>query len=319
MRHNYPIAYACYNKDEKIRYESTSGGVFSLVAEYILEQMSGVVYGAAFDQDFKVKHIRIEDSGEIRMLRGSKYVQSDIGFSYREVQADLEEKRVVLFTGTPCQIYGLKTYLGKEYDNLYCMDFVCHGVASVKVWEAYVDRLKEKGEIEQIIFKKKVKGWKKWYFCIKYKDSVCQVRGALNTYMRSYLSYCNIRPSCYSCMFKGIERVSDFTIADCWGIAETNKEINDDKGLSALLIQNERARKIFELISGKLCYLEYEPEVLMEGNWTTVKSVKPHALRTSFFELVRTKGANYALDKHFRPTWRSWLKYRILCILGKEK
>lgn len=316
---NYPIAFACYNKNLDIRMQSTSGGVFTAIATYVIEELHGMVYGAAFDEEYNVQHIGVSSVEGLSKLRGSKYSQSNIGNTYIEIKEHLDNGKVILFTGTPCQVYGLKMFLKKEYNNLYCMDFVCHGVASEKVWRAYVDTLKRKGNLKGITFKSKVKGWKKWYFRASYDDKVYQMRGALNTFMRSYLSYCNIRPSCFECKFKGLQRSSDFTISDCWGIAEMNKEINDDKGLSALLLQNEKAEKVFECIKNEVQYLEYPAEILMEGNWTTIKSIKPNAIYDKFFKSVREDGAEYALNKYFKPTFKSWLKYYFLRLLGKEK
>lgn len=186
---------------------------------------------------------------DLAKLRGSKYAQSNLGDTFVKIKKLLQEGKVVFFSGTPCQVAGLKKYLKLDYRNLYCLDFICHGVASPETWNAYVEDLKNKGEIQNIIFKFKRRGWKKWYFRVEYVNGkTYQVRGSMNTFMRSYLSYCNIRPSCYACKFKGINHNSDFTISDAWGVAERNSEINDNRGLSSLLLQNERAVELFTYI-----------------------------------------------------------------------
>ena len=319
MNDGYPKAFACYNQDLSVRMQSTSGGIFTLLGSYVIEKLGGVVFGAAFDGDFSVQHICVKDVQGLGRLRGSKYAQSLIGNSYRETEQYLKSGTYVLFTGTPCQIAGLKCFLNNEYENLFCMDFVCHGVASDSVWCSYVQKLSCKGSIKNIVFKSKPKGWKKWYFKVEYNDHIYQIRGCMNEFMKSYLSYCNIRPSCYECEFKSLQRESDFTISDCWGIGEQNTQLNDDKGLSALLLQNERALEVFKEIKDYICFQQYEASELMAGNWTTVESVKPHPLREEFFHTVREQGGAEALNRYFKPSFRDWLWYYRMRLIGKEK
>lgn len=321
MNEEYPKAYAVFNKDEHIRFLSTSGGIFSLLAEYMIKN-GAVVYGAAFDDHFSVTHIRVADYEGIAKLRGSKYPQSQVLNCYKSAKRDLDDGKTVFFTGTPCQIAGLKNFIGKNknIDNLYTLDFVCHGVASDMLWRDYVTGLEKNGEIKNIIFKYKYKGWKKWYFRVDYKDGrYWQRRGHMTSFMNSYISYANIRPSCYECHFKGLHRVSDFTISDCWGIGEQDKLMNDNRGLSALLLQNERAVKIFEQISEFAKYKKYDARALMEGNWTTFKSVKPNKVRTEFFAYVNKNSGQKGLKKFFSPTVKRWIGYYIKRIKGTEK
>lgn len=316
----FPIAYAAYNKDDVVRFNSTSGGIFSSIAEYLIETRHALIYGAAFDKNFHVRHVSVDKIKDLRILRGSKYAQSDLGNTFVSVKENLQKGKTVLFTGTPCQVAGLKAYLNHPYPNLYCMDFICHGVASPEIWNLYVEELKKKGQISNIVFKYKFKGWKKWYFHVDYLDrSYYQMRGSMNTFMRSYLSYCNIRPSCFSCRFKGLEHCSDFTISDAWGIAENNKKINDDQGLSSLLLQNERAVMIFEAIKKNLEYVKYDANELMSGNWTAFRSVTPNPDRTAFFELKEKTDGFHALKAYFKPTILSWSKYYLLRIIRKER
>ena len=215
----YPKAYACYNKNMENRIKSTSGGVAALIAEYVINECNGVVFGAVFDNEFKVTHIKACTIEDLKKLQGSKYPQSDIGYSFKEAKKHLDRGITVLFTGTPCQISGLKRFLGKDYANLMCLDFVCHGVASPGVWGEYLTELRDKEKIKEIVFKDKIKGWKKWHVKIQYDDHVWYRRGCMEPFMRSFLRYANIRPSCYCCRFKGLSHESDFTISDCWGIA----------------------------------------------------------------------------------------------------
>ena len=161
---NKPTAYACINKDDVIRLESSSGGVFTLVAEQIVEN-DGVVFGVGFDENFNVIHHYVENKEGLGRFRGSKYVQSKIGDTFKQAKDLLEQGRKVLFTGTPCQISGLNSYLGKDYDNLFCMDNICHGVPSPKVWENYVSFREDKAcsQTKKIAFRCKDEGWKRIY------------------------------------------------------------------------------------------------------------------------------------------------------------
>lgn len=318
-KEKYPLAYACYNKNTEIRLNSTSGGIFTLIAEYIINKCGGVVFGAAFDNSFAVRHIMVETTDELKKLRGSKYPQSIISNCYILAKQLLDSGRTVFFTGTPCQIMGLKCYLKKEYNNLYCMDFICHGVASPLIWHRYLEEWRDLNRINYIVFKDKIKGWKKWHVKIEYDNHVWYCRGSFEPFMQSYLQYANIRPSCYKCKFKGLKRVSDFTISDCWGIGEKNKVLNDDRGLSALLLQNERAEVIFENIKNSLIYEQYDVVELMRGNWTAFESVQMNENRKKFFDLFAKKGAKVALRKYFSPSLQECVRYNLMRLKGKVK
>ena len=242
-----------------------------------------------------------------------------MGFCYREVRGLLEQGRMVLFSGTPCQVAGLYQYLGKKYDNLFCVDFICHGVASPGVWQGYLSECRKRNEIQEIVFKDKIKGWQWWYVKIQYRDHTWYRRGTMEPFMRSYLNYANIRPSCYQCRFKGLKRISDFTISDCWGAGERNKRLNDNRGLSALLLQNEKAEKAFDVIKNCMIYEEYDPDTLMKGNWTAYRSVTAHANRADFFCLFADRGAKTALREYFVPNLITWMKYYLRRFMGKDE
>lgn len=277
-------AYACYNKNEIIRRNSTSGGIFYLLAKYVIEQKKGWVCGAVFDSNFDVVHTITNDLKKVEQMMGSKYPQSSLKCCFSEIKELLLKKQVVLFSGTPCQVYGLKAYLRNNYDNLITLDFVCHGVASPKIWREYLQLfIKEKPV--SITFKDKVKGWKKWHVKYELKKKKIYQYGIYDVFMRSYLSGINHRPSCYQCMFKGIDRNSDFTVADCWGIGEKNQDLNDDKGLSALLVHSFSAKVIFADINKELIFQEYDPDTLMEANWACVKSSEYPNNREEFFQI----------------------------------
>mgnify|MGYP004478133663 CR=1 FL=1 len=321
MNKEYPKAFAIYNNDLEVRMKSTSGGMFSALAEYFITQKHAIVYGAAYDDSFNVVHTRIVELEDISLLRGSKYPQSSLGTTYKNVKNDLEFGYSVFFVGTPCQVVGLKRFLNnRNIENLYTMDFICHGVASQLIWQSYIKEFAKKKPIQNVIFKSKPYGWKKWYFRVEFYDgSFYHIRGSMNRFMASFLSYVNVRPSCYECQFKGLSRISDFTISDCWGIGEENKKLNDNKGLSALLIHNQRAENIFDTIRYQTTYQEYEPQTLMQGNWTTFKSVPRNPIRDEFFFSVLDIGPSKSLKKYFTPPLKEWLRYYYMKFIGLEK
>lgn len=291
------MAYACYNKDDEVRQCSTSGGVFSLIADYIITQKCGVVYGVRFDETFRVIHDRAETLAEVCAFRGSKYVQSRMGDIYQQVEKDLRNGRYVLFTGLPCQIVALLHYLGRTYDNLYCMDMVCFGVGAPGIWDGYLTHFHDRSKLSEVVFKDKVVGWKNWQVKIVEAGEAHYYEKKENIYMNSFLKRINIRPSCYSCKIKGMERRSDITIADCWGIGEQNASLNDNKGLSAFVIHSDKGREVFEAIKGYMNCQSYDAMALMEGNWAMFHSPLIAEEREAFMRVAEKEGIQVALNK----------------------
>lgn len=260
--------YAAKNLDEEIRRQSSSGGVFTLLAEQIIQE-GGVVFGARFDENWEVKHDFTETIEGLAPFRGSKYVQSRIEDNYKKAEEFLKQGRKVLFSGTPCQIAGLKRFLRKEYDNLLTVDFVCHGVPSPGVWRQYLKETValmcdknsvstdpisiENAHVESISFRDKSSGWKKYSFAltlsatlrsgVKNTVSLCEVYPQ-NTFMKGFLADLYLRPSCYCCPSKAGKSRSDITIADCWGINNSYPELDDDKGMSLLIIYGGRIMRL---------------------------------------------------------------------------
>lgn len=261
--------YAAINPDEQIRKESSSGGIFTLLAEKIIQE-NGVVFGARFDENWEVRHDYTETIEGLAVFRSSKYVQSRIEDNYLKAEKFLKEKRKVLFSGTPCQIAGLKKFLRKEYDNLLTVDFICHGVPSTKVWRMYLDEtcrnLIKRGSssnfidegrrsyIEAINFKHKILGWKRFSFFLKLNSAFIQseknTEGIFepfseNAFMKAFLSDTILRPSCYQCPCKSGKSTSDITIADYWNIQQVLPEFDDDKGISLVLTNTSKGENIF--------------------------------------------------------------------------
>lgn len=326
------IIYAAKSKDEGLRLHSSSGGIFSLLAEAVIKE-GGVVFGAHFDANWEVKHGYTETIEGLVSFRGSKYVQSCIGDSYRDVQVFLKKGRKVLFTGTPCQVAGLKHYLHREYDNLLVVDFICHGVPSPKIWRTYLDEIiidqgnkrkmisshspSLKDAITKIDFRSKLLGWRK--FSLTIASSVEGDNGAKdivllssifmkNSYMQAFLSNLILRPSCYHCMCKNGVNHSDITLADFWGVDSRIPDFDDDKGVSIVIISSERGKNYYDGldVDSRLINLE-DAKVKNDG-------FKEHILiprnRGLFFFLVNKKGMS--IDKATKRCLEGTILRRIL-------
>lgn len=278
--------FAAYNKDEKIRAESSSGGVFTLLAEKILEK-NGVVFGAKFDENFNVVHTYVEKKEDLGIFRGSKYVQSKINNTYRKAEEFLKKGRIVLFTGTPCQIEGLKKYLRKEYDNLYTQDLICHGVPSEKVNEKYLKYMEEKNnsKIEKINHRSKMNSWKDYNNKIVFKNKKIYMESHnKDLYMQAFLKNTSLREACYKCVFKKKNRICDITLADFWGVDDILPEMDDDKGTSLVFVNSDKGQKLFKEIQENLIVKKIDFERAIAFNKSMLESATPDKNRDKFFK-----------------------------------
>ena len=289
-------AYACINRNEKIRLDSSSGGIFTIIADYVIKY-EGVVFGAAFDENFNVVHQYVDTKEGLISLRGSKYVQSRIGNTYKEAKEFLDKGKLVLFTGTPCQIAGLKTFLKSDYDNLLCIDIICHGVPSPMVWKKYVNfRRKFNRQIENIFFRNKSEGWKKFSLLITFGRKVYyKANLTKDVYMQGFLQNLYLRPSCYNCKFKSKDRLSDFTLADFWGIDKIAPDMDDDKGTSLVIIHSKAAEQVFNKLKDKIIWRNIDLDKAIIFNHSMIKSVEPNLKRSLFFKELINK--NVSIDK----------------------
>lgn len=276
--------YICYNRDDKVRKQSSSGGVFSLLSEWVIKQ-NCAVFGAAFDGDFEVCHIAAETEEELSKLRGSKYVQSRLEDAYPLAKKYLENKSMVLFSGTGCQIAGLKKYLGREYENLYTVDVLCHGVPSLKIWRMYLDDLKNRygADIEKIEFRNKQNGWKNFCMNIEFADNQrYSVLHRDDEFMQMFLGNIDLRQTCYNCRFKDLPRISDMTIGDSWGVEGYMPDMDDDGGTSVVYVHSPKGRQMLDEIREFLNLREASLDKVL--TMTDVrKSVKKHPNRKKFF------------------------------------
>jgi len=284
-------AFACMNKDENIRLNSSSGGVFNLLAEEVIKR-DGVVYGAAFDDNFEVKHIKVDNNKDLERLRTSKYVQSEVGMMYSDAKKMLEEGKYVLFTGTPCQIEGLYSFLGKEYDKLYTQDIICHGVPSPLVWREYLKfrKMKDSKNPVRINFRYKDEGWSLYALLLQYNNSAYKTSHRDDLFMQSFLKNVILRDSCYACSFKKKIRKSDITLADFWGINKVLPEMNDNKGTSLVIINSDRGKELFNIITEKIEFKEVNLEEALKYNASMIRSVaKPNNADDFFKEIGETR------------------------------
>lgn len=246
--------YAAKNQNDQIRLDSSSGGIFTILAEQMINA-GGVVFGACWDEEWNVKHDYAECLDNLSKFRSSKYLQSIIGDNYLKAEQFLKSGRMVLFTGTPCQIAGLKHFLRKDYDNLLAVEVICHSVPSSGIWQRYLEeRLQtlrwSKSDIKHISFRNKKTGWKGYSFVIENKNgNVFSELGSKNAFMRGFLADLYTRPSCQACSAKQLKSGSDITLGDFWGIDSLMPEIDDDKGVSAIIINTEKGRKALHSVN----------------------------------------------------------------------
>lgn len=263
MQWKVPKVYAVKHCEEKVIVASRSGGIFTAVSDLVLDRR-GVVYGCVLTDDFKAVHARAENAVQRDLMRKSKYVQSDLGDTYKQVKQDLLAGRAVLFSGTSCQVAGLRNYLGAPYENLFCVDIVCHGVPSPKAWEAYLQwqEKKHRSKVVAVDFRnKKDYGWRAHVEKLWFQNGhVSESRVFANLFFEHSI----LRPSCYECPYKSTVHPGDITLADYWGIEKAAPEFDDNKGVSLVLVNNEAGEKIFESVKEKIRWKETRLEDSMQ-------------------------------------------------------
>ena len=314
---NEPKAYACYNKNEEIRMKSSSGGLFTLFAEQVIDH-GGVVFGAGFDKEFSVLHSYVETKEELRKFRGAKYVQSKTSDTYKKAEEFLLQGRQVLFSGTPCQIGGLKSFLQKDYDNLICIDIFCHGVPSPKVWKKYVSyrEIRADAPVRNITFRRKNNGWKRYSIAFSFNNNM-EYENAFDKdlYMQAFLHNICLRPSCYACNFKTLCRQSDITLADFWGIENMFPEMDDDKGASLVLINSRKGELMFGKILNQMILKEVDINKAVSYNLAAINSVKQSPQRNNFFSKLEQLPFDKLVKKYCKQ--KISVKMLIRAVLSK--
>ena len=294
-----PKAYMCINKNKEVVLNSSSGGTFYVLAEEIINK-NGIVFGAIFDDKFEVIHSYIESNKEISKMQGSKYVQSDIQKTYEKAKKFLNEGKYVLYTGTPCQIEGLKTFLGKEYNKLYTQDIICHGVPSRKIWRYYLKSMTNSlNNIEKINYRDKKISWKNFSMNIKYKNRrIYNKSHNKDLYMKAFIQNLILTDSCYNCKFKKKDRNSDITLADFWGISKMDKSINSRNGVSLVIINTQKGNELLEILKKKCTVKEVNLDDAIRYNQAYIKSANINNNRDAFFREVEEDNIKRKLKKY---------------------
>lgn len=276
-------SYAAINKNFETLLKSSSGGVFSSLAEYVLYQ-GGIVFGAVWVEG-KVVHTYIDNLDELYRMRGSKYVQSDLKDSFSQARQFLNEGRQVLFSGTPCEIGGLKSYLRKEYDNLLTVDVACHGAPSPKVLSLYLSELKTKyGNDVKLDFRSKPDGWQDYKVTAFSGDKHFFYEGQKeNIFMKGFLRELYSRPSCHECAFKEFRSQSDITLADFWGVQDILPELDVHNGVSLVFLNTENARKFFSCLQNHITTKQVSISDALRKNGALLHTEEPHPEREYFF------------------------------------
>ncbi len=294
-----PACYAAMASDE-LRYDSSSGAIFPLLAYHILT-LGGYVAGAVWEKDGRVKHIVSNDRNDIEKMRGSKYLQSEIQFCFKEIKTLLNKKLIVLFTGTPCQVAGLKAFLKKDYSNLYTVDLACHGTPSPKVFQKYLEQeIKDGASFVNTNFRDKINGWTPSLTTTTTTTTTTFSRQAKDDdFMNAFLKNLCLRESCGKCAFNKLPRQADITIADFWGIDRFNKELNDQKGTSVILVNNPKGQELLKNINKELKLLKKVPlKYALKGNPVFVKPCKHHKNRCDFFKDINVLNLKDAVKKN---------------------
>ncbi len=299
-----PNSFAAWSKNDHTRIKSSSGGVFTEIAKVVLKE-GGVVFGVAFDNFFKVKHISIEKEEDIRFLRGSKYVQSRIDDAYKRAVSIALKGRPVLFSGTPCQIAALNLFIQSNPGiEIYTCEVICHGVPSESVFRSYLDYLSQlkNSEVKEFGFRDKTYGWKKSGTKIIFNDGEEYIRiSQEDPFLIGFSRKIYLRPICYECPFAKIPRVSDITLGDFWGVPE---ELDDPRGVSAVIINTLQGEKIFEKVTN-IKKIKVSLDKIASNNIRLISGhLETSPYRKNFYKLLETKGFQVAMEKYLKPyTW----------------
>lgn len=295
--------YAAYSQTRELRMRSSSGGIFSLLSEQVISK-GGVVYGAGFNKDWSVSHSFCESVSGLQKYQGSKYVQSDLEDCYLSAKRFLQEDRDVLFSGTPCQISGLKLFLRKEYPNLITIEVGCHGVPSPKVWLDYISQIKATGSFIDFSFRDKSQGgWEKYSYCVTRSDGTRDyIYYGKNQYSDAFLNNYTLRPSCFNCKSKLETSRADITICDYWGVKKFHPDMDDNLGCSAVIIHTIKGQTLFNSIS--CSKRKTQLNSIIAGNMSLINSTQKPLKYEQFWVSYKKKGISvikeYTAVEHVR-------------------
>lgn len=312
-------AYAAYNKNTEERLKSSSGGMFVLLAKAVLDE-GGAVFGAGYDESFLPTHVLCESKETLSSLMGSKYAQSNTSGIWKKVKEQLEADLPVLFSGTPCQCAALHSYLGREYPKLLTVDFICHGVPSQKLLQDYYSNTFT--NIKSVAFRNKDKGWHCFSMKVEDDNGVYSQTTAKDPYFRLFVRNAALRESCYNCSYKDDSYSSDITLGDFWGIGRVSPEMNDDKGISAVIIRSEKGQKAFDALSDRIVFSECQAETIATVNPMLVRSTKKPPERERLMSCL-AEGVSFdrikeefAIPASFGERVKNEVKHRLLTVYG---
>lgn len=293
--------YAAAAKDQKLVKRSSSGGMFGILAEYVL-QKNGVVFGAAFNEKMELIHCVANNEEECKKFHGSKYIQSNTNNTFKECKQYLDQGKYVLYTGTPCQIAGLKQYLQEDYERLLAVELICHGAPSPGIWRKYISELEAEQQERMVgaFFRYKDKGWKAYRFKTEYESGKKEViSGGKSPYIVAFFNHLTLRPSCYECRHRLEYSRSDLMIGDFWGVSDYHQSFDERLGVSALLILSSKGKKVFEEVKRKMHYEESGLSMLTPMNGCIQLSVFPNRNRQRFMEsYAKKENITKALDRN---------------------
>lgn len=305
---NIPTVYAVKNKNEKVRYKSSSGGMFTLLSDLVLKK-KGYIVAAAFEKKtMKVVHTVMDNEQERDKAIGSKYVQSDLNNTFVKVKTLLEQGKDVMFVGTACQVQGLKNYLGSmKQEQLLLCDIVCHGAPSPGIWEEYIQVLNKQNkiEIDYAEFKNKETGWHT-PSAYAYAEGV---RYSIKNYQSIFCKDIILRPSCYQCPYTSFTRVSDITIGDFWGIERVDEQFDDNKGVSLVLINSEKGKKIFEKITSDIISIKSNIYDSVQPNLKKPTAIPK--MREIFWKDYKKHGLEYVLKLYGTDCFKNRMKRKV--------
>lgn len=284
---NAQLGFAARNRNLSQRLISSSGSIFPPIAEWILEQ-EGLVVGTAYDNVFNAKHLIVERKEDLHLLQGSKYLQCKAdNLTFKKIRDELKKGRLVLYAGMACQVEGLKSFLRKEYENLYTIDLICMGIPSPKVWQIYLKTFFKDEVIRHVNFKEKSVGWDMFCFHVETDKRSFKENGMRNLYLQSMFRSWNMRLSCFNCPFKNAERLSDFTLADCWGAYKYVAELNDNKGLSSVIVHSQKGYNLWVRVVDRIESKEISIDAIAEGNRNLISNKPQAGNRALFYRMLK--------------------------------
>lgn len=311
--------YIVQNKNSEVLRESTAGGAFTAIAKYVINR-GGVVFGVELSKDFQVHHICVEKVEDLYKYRNSKYVQSYVDKDiFRSVKQYLEQGKYVCFSGTPCQVEGLNSFLRKDYPNLILVDVVCRAVPSPLIFRKYLEYQRKHIEekIENVRFRDKHFGYKYSTMNVITANNKGNYHKGVESdlWLRAFFSNICDRPSCHDCQFRKRYRVSDFTIWDCFHVGRFSKELDNDKGATRMLVHSQKGKNILEEVLADFNYLKIEPEKIIKDSVELKGSVAPHERRTEFFEDAAKLDAEQLFNKYFPENFKVKVEHaaRMIC------